>query len=149
MKASKFKTHKGLREKLGSGWSLSLGAADRRLGFRQQIGGWVFDSRSVGVQQQLAHGWTRSSFLAMAGRSTTAADRGRSSSWLDATRQQHDNSTATADHWRSSRWPDSQHGSSRLREGENVFLLLEGGFTGWVLWFFCFCVFCVCVNCKV
>ena len=39
MKASKFKTHKGLKEKLGSGWSLSLGAADRRLGLRQQIGG--------------------------------------------------------------------------------------------------------------
>ncbi|KAK9174676.1 hypothetical protein WN944_029713 [Citrus x changshan-huyou] len=29
----------------------------------------------------------------MAGRSTAAADHGRSSRWLDATRQQHDNST--------------------------------------------------------
>ena len=124
MKASKFKTHKG-ETRVG----LELEPWSSKSTTTTADHGWVFGSRSVGVQQPLVHGWTRSSFLAMAGRSTAAADHRHSSRWLDATRQQHGNSR------RSNRWLDSQHNNSRSQEGENVFLLLEGGL-GVVIFFF-------------
>ena len=74
MKASKFKTHKG------ETWvGLELEPWSSRSAATTADRGWVF-GRLVGVQQQLVHGWTRSSrssFLAMARHSTAAADRGK------------------------------------------------------------------------